>query len=97
MRKLGATELKTVDVGGERSGLRRQYDKLSLIQELLGPRIANDIVSTLGDISEHHGEPHPRIFSESGRALAAHHSVLVFNVLGVHEYLDGRQQTLSAE
>ena len=97
MRKLGATELKTVDVGG---GLAVDYDgsmtnfhssKNYSVQEY-----ANDIVSTLGDISEHHGEPHPRIFSESGRALAAHHSVLVFNVLGVHEYLDGRQLELSA-
>src|SRR3974390_1391593 len=26
--------------------------------------------------------PHPQIISESGRAIAAHHSVLVFNVLG---------------
>ena len=97
MRKLGATELKTIDVGG---GLAVDYDgsmtnfhssKNYSVQEY-----ANDIVSTLGDISQHHGEPHPRIFSESGRALAAHHSVLVFNVLGVHEYLDGRQLELSA-
>jgi arginine decarboxylase len=26
--------------------------------------------------------PHPLIISESGRAIAAHHSVLIFNVLG---------------
>ena len=97
MRKLGATELKILDVGG---GLAVDYDgsmtnfhssKNYSVQEY-----ANDIVSTLGDISSHHGEPHPKIFSESGRALAAHHSVLVFNVLGVHEYLDGRQLELAA-
>jgi arginine decarboxylase len=28
------------------------------------------------------GIPHPTIVSESGRAIAAHHSVLIFNVLG---------------
>lgn len=97
MRKLGATELKTIDVGG---GLAVDYDgsmtnfhssKNYSVQEY-----ANDIVSILGDICNHHEEPHPRIFSESGRALAAHHSVLVFNVLGVHEFLDGRQLELSA-
>ena len=27
--------------------------------------------------------PHPTIISESGRAMVAYHSVLVFNVLGV--------------
>ena len=27
--------------------------------------------------------PHPTIITESGRAIAAYHSVLVFNVLGV--------------
>ena len=29
------------------------------------------------------GVPHPTIVTESGRAIAAYHSVLVFNVLGV--------------
>ncbi len=33
--------------------------------------------------------PHPDIVTESGRALVAHHSVLVFNVLGTNEILSG--------
>ena len=51
MRKLGATELKTVDVGG---GLAVVDGSMTDFphQELLGPRIHDDIVSTLGDISE---------------------------------------------
>ena len=32
--------------------------------------------------------PHPTLVSESGRAVAAHHSVLVVNVLGVTEFDD---------
>ena len=30
--------------------------------------------------------PHPTIITECGRAIAAYHSVLVFNVLGVPGY-----------
>jgi arginine decarboxylase len=36
------------------------------------------------------GVPHPDIVTESGRALVAHHSVLVFNVLGTNEILIGQ-------
>ena len=36
------------------------------------------------------GVPHPDIVTESGRALVAHHSVLVFNVLGTNEILVGQ-------
>ena len=32
--------------------------------------------------------PHPTIVSESGRAVVAYHSVLVFNVLGVSGFGD---------
>jgi len=41
----------------------------------------NDVVSTLVDVSEKNGLPHPNIITESGRSLTAHHSVLVFEVL----------------
>jgi arginine decarboxylase len=34
--------------------------------------------------------PHPTIITESGRALVAHHAVLVFNVLGVNEMASPR-------
>ena len=35
--------------------------------------------------------PHPTIISESGRAIVAHHSLLVFNVLGVSGFGEGVQ------
>ena len=34
-------------------------------------------------ICDEEGLPHPNIISESGRALVAHHSVLIVDVLGV--------------
>lgn len=33
------------------------------------------------DVSDKNGIPHPNIITESGRALTAHHSVLIFEVL----------------
>jgi arginine decarboxylase len=43
---------------------------------------ANDVVYRIASVCNARGVPHPMIVSESGRAIAAHHSVLVFNVLG---------------
>jgi arginine decarboxylase len=43
---------------------------------------ANDVVATVRECCEPHGVPVPTLVSESGRALASHFSVLVFNVLG---------------
>ncbi|NQV71892.1 biosynthetic arginine decarboxylase [bacterium] len=45
---------------------------------------ANAIVSTLKDVCDTEGVPHPIIISESGRALTAHHSVLVMNAIGLY-------------
>ena len=43
---------------------------------------ANDVVATVRECCEPHGIPLPTLVSESGRALASHFSVLVFDVLG---------------
>ncbi len=45
---------------------------------------ANDIIYAIRDACDEKDVPHPDIVTESGRALVAHHSVLIFNVLGVH-------------
>jgi arginine decarboxylase len=42
------------------------------------------------------GVPHPDIVTESGRALVAHHSVLVYNVLATNEILGGRSPQAAA-
>lgn len=44
---------------------------------------ARDIVWVIGEICEEGEVPQPDIVTESGRALVAHHAVLVLNVLGI--------------
>jgi arginine decarboxylase len=51
---------------------------------------AADIVSQVAEACNARGVPHPDIITESGRALVAHHSLLVFNVLGTNEILAGQ-------
>ncbi|MEZ4216033.1 MAG: biosynthetic arginine decarboxylase [Myxococcota bacterium] len=85
LREIGAG-LTTIDVGG---GLGVDYDgsqsdDLSSMNYSI-QEYANDVVATIQDACEEAGQPHPDIITESGRAMVAHHSVLVFDVLGVHE------------
>ncbi|WP_352340197.1 hypothetical protein, partial [Psychrobacter sp. 16-MNA-CIBAN-0192] len=47
---------------------------------------ANNIVYTIGDICKQYEQPFPTIISESGRALTAHHAVLISNVIGTESY-----------
>jgi arginine decarboxylase len=44
---------------------------------------ARDVVYHIQNICDEAEVPHPTIITESGRAVAAYHSMLVFNVLGV--------------
>jgi arginine decarboxylase len=46
---------------------------------------ARDIVYNIGDVCDDEKVPHPDIVSESGRALVAHHSVLVVEAFGAIE------------
>jgi arginine decarboxylase len=76
--------LEYLDVGG---GLGIDYDGSqtdfeSSVNYTL-QEYANDIVYHLQTVCEEAGVPQPTIISESGRAVAAYHSVLVFGVLGV--------------
>jgi arginine decarboxylase len=83
LRRLGAG-LNTLDVGG---GLGIDYDGSqtdfeSSVNYTL-QEYANDVVYHVQNICDEANVPHPKIVSESGRAVAAYHSVLLFNVLGV--------------
>jgi arginine decarboxylase len=76
--------LKYMDVGG---GLGVDYDGSqtnfeSSVNYTL-QEYANDVVYHLQTVCDEAKVPHPIIISESGRAIVAHHSVLVFNVLDV--------------
>jgi arginine decarboxylase len=47
---------------------------------------ANDVVFRIKSVCDEAGVPHPTIISESGRAVVAYHSLLVFDVLGVSHF-----------
>lgn len=72
-----------VDIGGglgvDYDGTRSSYSENSInysIQEYV-----NDSVFSFVDAANKNEIPHPKIITESGRALTAHHSVLIFEVL----------------
>jgi arginine decarboxylase len=83
LRRLGAG-LQYLDVGG---GLGIDYDGSqtdfeSSVNYTL-QEYANDVIYHVQTVCDDAKVPHPNIISESGRAVAAYHSVLLFNVLGV--------------
>ncbi|MFQ5482559.1 MAG: biosynthetic arginine decarboxylase [Nitrospinaceae bacterium] len=79
--------IRYIDVGG---GLGVDYDgtrsTFSSSTNYSVQEYANDVVYHLWEICERENLPHPNIISESGRALTAHHSMLVFNVLDVSSF-----------
>ncbi|CCQ09658.1 Biosynthetic arginine decarboxylase [Pseudoalteromonas luteoviolacea B = ATCC 29581] len=87
LRRLGAN-LQCLDVGG---GLAVDYDGTrsqshnSMNYSLA--EYANNIVYTVGDTCLQYEQPMPRIISESGRALTAHHAVLITDVVGTESYI----------
>jgi len=83
LHNLGAN-LKYIDVGG---GLGVDYDGSGSSDSSINyseQEYANDVVSTIQTLCDEKNIPHPNIITESGRSLVAHHSVLVFNVMGVN-------------
>jgi arginine decarboxylase len=77
LSKLGH-ELGYLDVGGglgvDYDGSRSDFDSSAnySLQEY-----ANDVVWNIMDVCDSEGVPHPAIVNEGGRAIVAHHSVLV--------------------
>jgi arginine decarboxylase len=82
LTKLGAP-MGFLDVGG---GLGIDYDgsrtATAASTNYSLQNYANDVVATVRECCEPHGVTMPTLVSESGRAIASHFSVLVFNVLG---------------
>ena len=82
LSKLGC-HVDFVDIGGglgvDYDGTRSPNSASSMnysIQEYV-----NDAISTMVDAANKNELPHPNIITESGRAITAHHSVLVFEVM----------------
>ena len=76
--------LEFLDVGG---GLGVDYDgSQTAVDSSINYTLqeyANDVVYHVKSVCDEAQVAHPVLMTESGRALTAHHSVLVFNVLGV--------------
>ncbi|MCW5583999.1 MAG: biosynthetic arginine decarboxylase, partial [Gammaproteobacteria bacterium] len=81
LRKLGAP-IDTIDVGGglgiDYEGTRsRSFCSMNYsIQEY-----ANNVVYTISNICNQHELPHPKIVTESGRAITAHHAMIITNII----------------
>lgn len=98
LRRMGAENLSFIDVGG---GLAVDYDgsktNFHSSRNYSNQEYANDMVSAVQDACDKPSDggpplPHPTIVTEAGRALVAHHAVLVFNVLGTNEMASPRVQ-----
>lgn len=86
LRQMGA-DIHTVDVGGglgidyEGTHSRSFCSKNYSMQEY-----ANNIIYTLIDTCNKYNIPHPNVITESGRALTAHHAILITNIIGCEQY-----------
>jgi arginine decarboxylase len=86
LHRVGAG-VRYIDVGG---GLGIDYDGSqtdfeSSVNYTL-QEYANDVVFRIKSVCDEVGAPYPTIISESGRAVVAYHSMLIFNVLGVSNF-----------
>jgi arginine decarboxylase len=85
LHRLGAP-MRYFDAGG---GLAIDYDgsntNFHSSRNYSVREYANDVVASIGEACEKADCPDPVIITESGRALVAHHSVLVFDVLDRNE------------
>src|SRR5688572_23795382 len=79
--------LQYLDVGG---GLGVDYDgsqtNFASSMNYTTEEYANDVVFSVMEACERAKVPHPNLVSESGRAVVAHHAVLITEVLGSSEF-----------
>jgi len=97
LRRLGAP-LDAVDVGGglavdyEGAHSRGEYSMNYRIEEY-----AERVVRELVQVCAASDLPHPSIFTEAGRAMTAHHAVLITNVMDTDTLPDGRPERPPAD
>lgn len=80
LRKRGVDSLRAINIGG---GLAVEYAQYTQNQErnYSLKEFANDVIFLMQEIAKSKNVPEPDIFTESGRYIAASHSVLVAPVL----------------
>jgi arginine decarboxylase len=87
-----------LDVGG---GLAIDYDgSRSTYHSSMNYSVeeyARDVVHNIADVCDEERIPHPHIISESGRAIVAHHSVLVVEAFGAIEKTPETRYELGAD
>ncbi len=97
LRKMGF-ELTHVDVGG---GLGVDYDGSRSTRpasmNYTVREYAEDVIYTLGTVCRTDGVPMPHVISESGRAITAHHSLLLINVTDVESLIEPVAPSLPAD
>jgi len=80
LKNRGAVALNSINIGGglavEYSQVKRSANRNYSIKEF-----ANDVVYLMQEISKNKGVDEPNIYTESGRFIAASHSVLIAPVL----------------
>ena len=80
--------IASVDVGG---GLGVDYDGTQsqnfCSMDYSVQEYANNVVHTLAEICNKENLPYPHIITESGRAMTAHHAMLITNVIDVEDTL----------
>ena len=97
LRGLGV-DITHVDVGGglgvdyDGSGSTSQASVNYTLQEY-----ADDVIYTLAEACREHELPMPHIISESGRALTAHHALLLLSVIDVESQADNSVPELSED
>jgi arginine decarboxylase len=86
LKKIGFDKLEYLDLGG---GLGVDYDgSRTLFHSSTNYSLdeyAGDCIFNIKDVCDEEGVPHPHVVSESGRAIVAHHSLLVVQVFGTIE------------
>ncbi len=96
LRKMGLA-VEYLDVGGglgvDYDGSRSTFDS-SMNYTL--KEYADDVVYNISDVCDDEQVPHPNIVTESGRAIVAHHSVLVVEVFGSIEKAQRRARGAAA-